>query len=140
MNVAELNKIRIILRHTNDKLKVAYLTNKQDRTLIFGHTSDSKYYHLYLESGQLYEVTYSPFEYPMTKKKSDDFIRIALFDDVFISSILLKVDTIYSEASDFETVIFIVSRGYIPKICAYSEQRADMITNAKYHGLLGFDD
>lgn len=92
MNKEQYNKIR---QYNKSPLRISVdnLTNKQDRTLIWGYTPEGDSFHVYLKDKKIHLYVYTYVEKKILKFNSDRELAV---------DILIPRGRVYPEASDYE--------------------------------------
>lgn len=122
MNLQEL-KIVKETSGVNGVIKLGFLTNKNERTLLYGYTCDRKTFHVYIKDNEIKTVVYGYKEkpYEITPTINESYI---------------PDKRVYPEDADFEFCSLLKQAGvYIP-FTNYSEERATKLANGtgKYSG------
>ena len=125
MTKNEYNEFLKIPSNASKCITIDNLTDKTDRTLLFGRTTENKIFHVYVKNCQIHIVTYQP-KWKHNQCEAQDVNEIIPnTDEDFIPS-----HKVYPERSDFEFCKLLKSRNVdIPML----DWIDDAFTLAKKH-------
>jgi len=130
MTPDQMNAIREIERPPEEKIAVAMLANRNDRTLVFGYDVDRNTFHLFIRGGELRKVVY--------RNQGEEADILSFASGEFAPAECVPNKRVYPERCDFEFCHLVAERGVMVPFTTL-DTSGRTFDDEVYHGRL-FDD